>query len=239
MPSSLRKTWQSKDLKSLLARLGRSDAAAIGQQVAADLAARLRTGGRLYVGGVVSELSHAQGWVEDARGRERDAYMVEEGKASAYAVFQMPAQAAEAVEAFRAIGQGANLLDYKWEGLECTNGKGSFGPFCARTKRRISGKFHDGGDITVIELTRDGDPDVEFESPDGTREPIKTDEALSLLKALAAESGGKAPKKAAKKKAQRKSSTKAAKATKKTSKKSSKKAARATKKTSKKRSPRR
>ena len=69
--------------------------------------------------------------------------------------------------------------------------------------------------------------------------PIKTDEALSLLKALAAESGGKAPKRAVKKKAQRKSPTKAAKATKKTSKQSSKKAAKATKRTSKKRSPRR
>ena len=156
-----------------------------------------------------------------------------------YAVFDVPARATEAIKAIEVCQNDPTMFEWS-EGPETydTTYEGRDGPFCAKTKRRLAGQFH-AGDMEVVDVTLDGEIEVEFEAPDGTREPIETDEALLLLKALAAESAGKAPRKAAKRKAQRKSSKKAAKTTKKTSKQSSKKTAKATKKTSKKRPPRR
>jgi Leucine-rich repeat (LRR) protein len=115
--------------------------------------------------------------------------MEESGVSQAYAVFQLPGQAAEAAEAIGAIGAGANLIDYEYEGLEATRGKDCHGPFCAKTERRLEGTFWSSEWIDVVMLEVDG-VEVEFEAPGGTREPIDNDAAVSLLRALAAELGG-------------------------------------------------
>jgi hypothetical protein len=169
-------------------RRAASGAVDLGKQAGATLGDRIRSGGRLLVGGMVSEISHAKGVIEDSRGRERDAYMIEEGESTAYAVFDLPHQASDAISAIKAIGEGGNLLDFRYEGLDSTDGKGSQGPFCAKTKRRISGEFQDGGDIEVVRVELTSGLEIRFAESNGATEDIGTEEALSVLREIATES---------------------------------------------------